>query len=121
MGYKNDIDFGHNWNKKLYNTYFPTYRILNEKYTVGNFYSVFLTKGKDRQLIKMVEIKEIIPMPLERVTNTVAMLDTGYELPEFIQVVQNMYGKDKQGNDQDIYKLNFGWIILKTIPSAFND
>jgi len=116
-----EISFATNWNKKLDCDVFPTYRILGPKYKIGQFYKIKLKKGKEFVDYKMIQIIDIHPLPLAKVTNTQALLDTGYPLSEFIEIVKTMYGKDKNKKEQDVYALPFAWIICKTVKSAFND
>ncbi len=115
-----DIEFSYNWNNKLSSKCFTTFRIENKKYKVGAIANIKLKrpKSKEYQVLKKAEILDKKVTKLEHVNEWIARLDTGYSLEEFKKVIGNMYGKDKEGKPQDITKIDFCLLLLKTIESV---
>ena len=82
------INFSTNWNNKLTNKAFTTIRIHNEcKYVAGADYQIAL---KNKQL-GVATIKKIHVLKVNQLTPFMCYLDTGYSVPETINIIGRMY------------------------------
>lgn len=82
------IDFSYNWNNKLGCLAFSTLRRHNfNKYRVGETYAILLKKATQFEA-KIMAIKTI---PLSKINEFIAYLDTGYSLEETLKVIHRMY------------------------------
>lgn len=82
------INFGHNWNAKLFGKAFSTIRIKNEnKYQVGNEYEIQL-HGKE---IGRGVIRHINHFTIDQLSTPMALIDTGYSLAETKKIILTMY------------------------------
>ncbi len=85
---KDIIKFTYNWNGKLTNKVFTTLRLHNpKKYIIGNGYQIEL-KGEIIGNANMIG-KHVIT--LDRLTDYVCYMDTGYSKAETLTIIQRMY------------------------------
>lgn len=87
-----EINFSFNWNKKLDCKAFTTIR-LSGKYNIGEKIEVRLKKA----LHCYGEIIDKKNFNIEKITDWIAYLDTGYDRTECIKILQTMY-KNKNIN-----------------------
>lgn len=81
------IRFTYNWNNKLGCNAFTTIRLANDKkYVVGQTYNIQYKKVSFKAFIVSIS-----KFTLDKLTNLVAMLDTGYTLEETKEVIRKMY------------------------------
>ena len=82
------INFSTNWNNKLTNKAFTTIRIHNDrKYCAGGEYQITL---KNKPLgVAMLKKKHTIK--ITQITDCMSFLDTGYGVPETINIISKMY------------------------------
>ncbi len=83
------LTFYTNWNNKLGCNIFTTMRLESNKYTIGELYNLKL-KGVD---IGVVEILDIKKFWLHDLKEWVALIDTGYNKDECIDLIKKMYSK----------------------------
>ena len=84
----NTIKFSYNWNRKLGNIAFTTFRMHNEgKYKVGERYKIECKGVVPFNAI----ILDIRKLKLEQINEFIARIDTGYSLEEFKTIVRRMY------------------------------
>jgi len=85
------MKFTRNWNQKLFNTYFTTIRLKNDKYILGADYSIIINE-EDKEhffgIARIVSIKEIM---LNELTNYQTYLDSALSKSDFIKLIQNIY------------------------------
>ena len=82
------INFSTNWNNKLTNRAFTTIRIHNErKYNIGGVYQIML-KNKP---LGTATIRKIHVIKANQITDCMSFLDTGYSVPETINILRKMY------------------------------
>jgi len=82
------INFSTNWNNKLTNRAFTTIRIHNDrKYYVGGEYQITL-KNKPLGVAKLIKKHTIT---VNKLTDCMSYLDTGYSVPETINIISKMY------------------------------
>ena len=87
-----NINFSHNWNRKLKNKVFTTIRLLNNsKYIIGNKYHISL-KYYPVGIAEIVDIKYI---KISEIDNFSAMLDTGYSAFATRELIKQMYKNKK--------------------------
>lgn len=100
-----EIKFSSNWNNKLDCQVFPTFRVKSKKFQVGNIYRIWQGKTyKGRARIMAINV-----IKLDQVSDTIALLDTGYTKKEFIEMVSKMY----KNFDFNIWEVTWYWIIFK--------
>jgi hypothetical protein len=80
------LDFSFNWNNKLYTDYFTTLR-LSGRFEVGDKVEVFLNKT----CLGVVEIIDKRATFLDKISDWMAMLDTGYNAEQTRGILQKMY------------------------------
>ncbi|GIW22567.1 MAG: hypothetical protein KatS3mg068_1574 [Candidatus Sericytochromatia bacterium] len=103
----NVIAFSYNWNNKLNNNAFTTFRLHNpNKYKEGMVYKIYL---KDKYLFdaKIIDIKVL---KLDKINDFISYLDTGYSKEEFLNIIKKMYKKIENLEDQ-----LFDLILLKRV------
>jgi hypothetical protein len=101
------IEFSHNWNNKLNNTYFTSIRQENlTKYIIGKLYDVIL---KD-ELLKHAILVDIRKFQIKDLTNYMACLDTGYSKEESLNIFSKMYKIDASTSEKVFY-----FLLFKTI------
>jgi len=82
------IDFSTNWNNKLANRAFTTIRLKNTaKYKIGEMYSITLNK-KPLATRKILDIRTFV---LSELNEWICRIDTGYSLPQTIEMMKKMY------------------------------
>lgn len=102
------IGFSTNWNKKLNCDYFTTLRLANpKKYEVGKTYQIELNEKP----IFLAQIVEIKTLKMYDLTPFQCALDTGYNKPETMQIIRNIY-KNKVQNIENHF---FNLILLQKI------
>ena len=90
------IHFTHNWNNKLNCDVFTTVRIENTaKYKPNQLYEITLSKPKSKEptIQGKARILLIQPFYLEKVSEGIALIDTGLSKQKFIDLVHTMYSK----------------------------
>nr|WP_293837752.1 hypothetical protein [uncultured Arsenicibacter sp.] len=103
------LDFSHNWNNKLDGQYYTTFRLRSKKFQPGRCLKVTLNK-EPHHIAQIVETRYL---KLAQVNAWVAGLDTGYSLPEFVQLVKTMYKNIVKDFDTQEFVL----VLLKKIPN----
>ena len=82
------INFTTNWNNKLTNKAFTTIRIHNDrKYYTGGEYQITL-KNKP---LGVAILKKKHTIKVSQLTDCMCFLDTGYNVPETINIIRKMY------------------------------
>jgi len=82
------INFSTNWNNKLTNKAFTTIRLHNpRKYYIGGEYQITL-KNKP---LGVATIKQIHTIKVNQLTMCMCYMDTGYSVPETINIIKKMY------------------------------
>lgn len=82
-----EIIFSANWNNKLGCIYFTTLRLHDqEKYRVGETYFI-----RGVGFAFYAELVNIRIVPLKKVTDFMACVDTGYPLPDALEILKGMY------------------------------
>ena len=94
----NSLDFSHNWNQKLYATYFTTLR-LSGRHAVGDRVEVYLKKECLGAAV-IIDKKEI---RLAQINDWMAMLDTGYPAKETRTILETMYRNVTDWDRRPIY------------------
>lgn len=88
MSERTELDFSYNWNNKLDYLAFTTLRRHNPgKYSTGKILTVSLKKD----FKCTAEIVGIRTIPLEKINDFIAYLDTGYSLVECNAIIRKMY------------------------------
>jgi hypothetical protein len=86
------IRFSYNWNKKLDCDVFATMRTSTGKnWNPGELALVDLKN----QVYGVAEVVSVVPIPFSKITLQVALLDTGYNLAEFQDILIKMYPETK--------------------------
>jgi hypothetical protein len=102
------LEFSGDWNKKLGCQYYTTIRLNNpSKYMVGKQLKVMLS----RRLHHIAEVACISELTLGRVSEAMAFIDAGLELPKFKTMFTKMY--ETKININDNTPLVF--VVLKKI------
>lgn len=103
------IIFNNNWNNKLSCKCFTTCRIYDKtKHIKGNKFQIIL-KGKNDVIdLKTATIVDMAICKPSKITNGLALIDTGYKLPEFMTILKAMY-KNKL---QDFDNTDFVFLFL---------
>jgi len=82
------VKFSYNWNKKLDCFAYTTIRIHNpKKYVIGVVYDIHLQSS----LIHQAQLITVQQFLLHKLTEGVAMIDTGYNRTETIRIITKMY------------------------------
>jgi hypothetical protein len=82
------IKFSYNWNNKLTNAAFTTLRLHNPaKYQRGTRYRIECSG----QLRGIAELKAVRTFKISALNEFVTFLDTGYNVPETVKLLQTMY------------------------------
>ena len=82
------LEFSYNWNKKLDCSSYTTLRLANAgKYRVGRKFGVYLN-GKRIHDAEVIDVKTLT---LDKISEWIARLDTGYARAECIELIQKMY------------------------------
>ena len=102
------IDFKSNWNGKLALEIFPTVRIPGKKYNLEQSYEIFLND----KFIGIAKLIHCTRTTLEKVTEGMALIDTGYSRAKFIGLVNKMYPQyiAEHGNSAIFGMFFFQWI-----------
>lgn len=96
----NRITFGYNWNGKLDCDYYTTIRLHNpKKWKVGDIKEVWLKQGKEWEQLDSVEILAVKTFSLEKLTDWIAYLDTGYNRAHALKIFRNMYKQENPEMD----------------------
>ena len=94
-----EIKFSYNWNNKLSCKCFTTMR-LSSRFLVGDTVRIYL---KDKYYAKGI-IRTKSSFKMQRMTEAMAYIDTGYSLEECKTILKKMYRSSEiQWNIQDIY------------------
>lgn len=105
----NTIDFSYNWNNKLLSKAFTTIRLKNDhKYKTGETYTIaHVAYGNlgPAKIVAMMHFK------LSALTETMARIDTGYDLEECKKIILRMY----QNKNLDYSTQLFSFITLAYI------
>lgn len=98
-----DLAFSQNWNGKLHNNVFTTFRLYSRKYTVGNHLNISLC-GKP---LGKGQVIRAYPMKLRDLTDDQALLDTGYPKDEMEKIIRNMYKNMSVDVDTALFVLTY--------------
>lgn len=93
-----DVNFSFNWNGKLYCDSFTTIRLSNY-YNVGDIVTICLKK----ECIDTGKIIGKIETKIEKLTELVCQLDTGYDRRITIGLIKKMYSGITDWENQKIY------------------
>ncbi len=104
---KDYINFSQNWNGKLYNNSFTTFRVNKPYYETGKEYEI---RCKELHLFDAVILDKKV-MKLDTVSEWITRLDADLPLKEFVAMMKKMYSKKYS----DIDNLNFCLLLLKKI------
>jgi hypothetical protein len=108
------IRFGYNWNNKLTNKAFTTLRLHNpRKYQRGAKYLIDC-KGQTRGVAVLHEIRTFT---LASLNEFITYLDTGYNVPETVKLLQTMY-KNK-GIEWQTQQLDFCLLVYENENNLF--
>lgn len=95
---ENKITFTYNWNNKLCNNVFTTVRIKNPaKYKLNEVYDIILSKSiniepTNHGKAQIVLIQDLL---IDKVTEGITLIDTGYSHDKFIELVKTIYKNAK--------------------------
>jgi hypothetical protein len=102
------IRFSYNWNNKLTNKAFTTIRLHNpNKYRRGGRYMIECN-GQTRG---MAVLQDIRTFTLASLNDFITYLDTGYNVPETVQLLKRMY-KNKAVN-WETQKIDFCLLVYE--------
>lgn len=102
------LEFSTNWNSKLDCKCFTTIRIYNQtKHFKGNQFEVFLQK----KLKGKVAVLNVAILKIEKLTDYICYLDTGYSRSETIELLRKIYPRI------DFRNKNLAILLLKKIES----
>ena len=102
------ISFSHNWNNKLHNKAFTTFRLHNpKKYQIGRYYQIEL-KG---DVLGVAEMMHISTGRLHKINEYASYLDTGYSPDEMIKIIKTMY----KNKNIDWDNQQWGWCLLRYV------
>jgi hypothetical protein len=105
--YEHSFEFTSNWNNKLDCDCFSTIRLHNpNKHVMGRVYHIVLNKHLKLYPAELVYITTIT---LDKMTEGMAYLDTGYNLKEMKDIIFKMYNKKVH----NIKTQKFDFIILR--------
>jgi hypothetical protein len=105
-----NIDFSYNWNEKLNCKAFTTIR-LSDRFEIGDHLNVLLKK--ELRLNARVVNKHYFT--LDKLSDTIAYLDTGYSKEETIDILQKMY------KNVDLTKAKFVLYVLLKVDLTDED
>lgn len=101
------LNFNYNWNTKLRCRSFTTIRLRNDaKYFKGARFSITL-QNYQKGIAKVIDVKF---MTLDKVSEWIARLDTGYSAKECKEIIKTMY-KNKPLIDWKTQEL--AYVLLK--------
>ncbi|MEZ5145500.1 MAG: hypothetical protein R2759_00020 [Bacteroidales bacterium] len=106
------IEFIYNWNGKLYNNWFTTFRMLNpSKYKLGHTYLIVLKKGG--VIVEKFEaiLQDIYQCKLDSLPMILPELDAGYPRGPFKNLIETMY-KNKPIN---IYEKDWAFYLFERV------
>lgn len=104
------IKFSQNWNRKLFCDVFTTIRIRDDvKYVIGREFHVLLTVKKDYDILLGIgTLLTAAYFTLDKMTENMARIDTGYNKAEVIALMKKMYQKQLAANPN----LEFGFYTI---------
>ena len=106
------VKFSYNWNNKLNNKCFTTFRIWNpRKYTKDSLIVVELWEKKIITMKYEARIIESLPCKLNVLPVFLTYLDSGYGVEEFIKLVRTIYKNTKL----DLDNTTFCFYLLKKV------
>ena len=107
-----NLNFSYNWNHKLDCNGFTTFRPFNAQiHFVGAIYNVFLNIKEGKFELGTAKVICMYKMKLEKVTPAIALLDTGYNLNEFKNLISTMY----KNKFPDIANVDFALLFLQYV------
>lgn len=94
------IKFSQNWNRKLFCDVFTTIRLRDDvKYVIGRDYHILLTIKKDCDILLGIgTLLTAAYFTLDKMTENMALIDTGYKKAEVIAIMKKMYQKPLAAN-----------------------
>lgn len=96
-----ELEFSHNWNKKLDCDYFTTLRLSN-RFQVGEWVAVY-EKKRFRGPHLILEKRG---MKISQLNPWICGLDTGYTVPETVEILKRMYpGQIEESTEIFLYLL----------------
>lgn len=106
------LDFSNNWNNKLDCEVFSTIRLWNPRvHYEGRECGVYLNAGTQSRFKGRVRYELVSEIKLHQLKPAAALLDTGYTLPETINLIRTMY----RNIISDVDKQSFAYIICRKI------
>lgn len=94
------INFSYNWNNKLTNKAFTTIRLHNpNKYKTGERYAI-RCNGQHKGIAILQEIRTL---RLNQLNNFITYIDTGYSVPETIEILKTMYKNSRISWDTQLF------------------
>ncbi len=106
------IKYSYNWNNKLNCISWSTIRLRNDKkYQKGDLYENILVDRKQKAVLtKKAKIVNICHFTLDKMTEAMAQLDTGYSLPEAKKIISTMY----KNKNIDFATQHFSFIVFNS-------
>lgn len=104
------INFSKNWNNKLFCESFSTIRLRDdERFVPGKLFEAVLMDGDKEVFSKKVKLYCINITKLDKLTEGMALIDTGMSKEKTIGMFNNMYKhKVEDVNQADFVHLIFG-------------
>ena len=98
------IKFSYNWNNKLRNKAFTTIRLHNpNRYRKGEQYEIKLKT----EPLGVAILHDVRCLTLSQLNDFICYLDTGYNLPETMQIFKRMY----TGINWETQKIDFCLLV----------
>jgi len=112
------IKFSTNWNRKLENNLFSSFRVYNPAiHFIKNTFDIIPPPSCKHIQPFQAYLEYIKPVFLNEVDPLFAWIDTGYSLPEFTRIVLTMYSKQ----NTPVSSIQFAQLIFhRTDPRALN-
>lgn len=90
-----EINFSNNWNNKLECDCYTTIRLTSDKYVFGRAYQINRTKktkaGTEKTYLHDAVIAAMHVMTIDKITNFMAYIDTGYDAVQCRDIIRKMY------------------------------
>lgn len=111
-GTRGALKFSTNWNKKLDCDVFSTIRLWNPAvHYVGREVSIYDNSGSTGKFKGRGRYELVSEIKLHQLKPAAAILDTGYPLPETLNLIRAMY----RNKIADVDKASFAYIIVRKI------
>ena len=102
-----EVKFSTNWNHKVYCQSFTSIRLKTDYWRKGEYYNIMLKNN----FVGIAQLVAISVFRLSEITLPMALLDTGYNKEETIDIIKKMYStKNINWDTQDLV-----WLIFDQI------